>query len=65
MNTFCLWLCGAGVFAMAAWALVTLFRFHNSPDAERFRRTAMQDPFAPLSDDAIATDEKRKNGRDA
>jgi hypothetical protein len=56
------WLCGAGVFALVAWALVILFRFYNSPDAERYRRTAMQGPFAPLSDADNAADEKRESG---
>ena len=55
--------CGAGALALGAWALVVLFRFYNSPDAERYRRTAMQVPFAPLSDADNAADEKRRGGQ--
>jgi hypothetical protein len=57
------WLCGAGVGALLAWAGLILFRYYNSPDAERHRRTAMQGPFAPLSEEDIAADEKRRNSR--
>ncbi len=60
-DVFFYWLCGAGVLALAVWGGVVLFRFHNSPDAERYRRTAMQGPFTPLSDADLAADEKRKN----
>ena len=63
MNTFYLWLGGAGVLAVLVWALVILFRFYNSPDAERYRRTAMQGPFAPLSEADLAADEKRIRDR--
>ena len=54
-------LCGAGVLALRVWGAVTLFRFYDSPDAERYRRTAMQGPFAPLSEENIAADEKRRH----
>ncbi len=63
MNDLALyWLCGAGGLALVVWGLIVLFRYYNSPDAERHRRTAMQGPFAPLSDADLAADEKRKNG---
>ena len=60
MNTFYWVLCSVGVLAVAVWAAITLFRFYNSPDAERYRRTEMQGPFVPLSKEDIAADEKRK-----
>jgi hypothetical protein len=59
MNPLHLWLWGAGVFGVVAWIAVILFRFYNSPDAERYRRTAIQGPFAPLSEADLAADEKR------
>jgi len=59
MTAFYLWLCGAGVLAVVVWAGVILFRFYNSPDAERYRRTATQGAFAPLSEADLAADEKR------
>lgn len=60
MNTIYFVLCGAGVLGLVAWGAITLFRFYNSPNAERYRRTAMQGPFVPLSAEDIAADEKRK-----
>jgi hypothetical protein len=59
MNPLHLWLWGAGVCAVVAWIAVILFRFYNSPDAERYRRAAMQGPFAPVSEADLAADEKR------
>jgi hypothetical protein len=60
MNTVYFVLCSAGVLGLAVWGAVTLFRFYDSPDAERYRRNAMQGPFVPLSKEDIAADEKRK-----
>lgn len=60
MDTVYVMLLGAGLLAVVAWGAITLFRFYNSPNAERYRRTAMQGPFAPLSAEDIAADEKRK-----
>ena len=54
---------GAGVLARAACGAGTLWRHHNSPNAERYRRTAMQGRFAPLSDQDLAAAEKRQSGR--
>ena len=63
MNAVYGMLLGAGVLVLALWGARTLWRFYNSPDAERYRRTAMQGPFAPLSEEHLAADEARKRGR--
>jgi len=63
MNTVYWMLLGAGLLALALWAARTLWRLYNSPDAERYRRTAMQGPFTPLSDEDLAVDAARKSGR--
>ena len=63
MNAVYFMVLGAGVLALVVWAARTLWRYYNSPDAERYRRTAMQGPFAPLSETDLAADEARKRGR--
>ena len=54
---------GAGVLALALWGARALWRYYNSPDAERYRRTAMQGPFTPLSEADLAADKARQSGR--
>jgi hypothetical protein len=63
MNTVYWMLLGAGLLALVLWGARTLWRYYNSPDAERYRRTAMQGPFTPLSEADLAADEARKHGR--
>ena len=63
MDSVYFMLLGAGVLALAAWGVRTLWRFYNSPDAERYRRTAMQGPFAPLSQAELAAEEARQRER--
>lgn len=49
------------VFATIAGVLVALklFRYYNSPEAERHSKRRMQGPFVPLSSEEIAEDEDR------
>jgi hypothetical protein len=63
MNTVYFMLLGAGLPALAVWDARTLWRYDNSADAERYRRTAMQGPFVPLSEEDIAADGKWQRGR--
>jgi hypothetical protein len=62
MTPFYWFLCSLAGLALVIWLAVTLFRFYNSPDAERYRRLDMQGPFVPLSKQDIEADEKRKTG---
>ncbi len=63
MNTVYWMLLGAGLLALALWGVRTLWRFYNSPRAERYRRISMQGPFTPLSEADLAADEARRRGR--
>ena len=63
MDTLYWMLLGAGLLALALWGARTLWRSYNSPDAERYRRSAMQGPFAPLSETDLTADAARQRGR--
>lgn len=51
------------LFVIAALLAYQLFKFYNSPDAERYRKRKMQGPFVPLSEADIAEDEARISAR--
>jgi hypothetical protein len=51
------------LFVIAVLLAYQLFKFFNSPDAERYRKRRMQGPFVPLSEADLAEDEARIRAR--